>query len=318
MNLYKYDKRYFDIKASETGFIRDNIEKVYRLCDVLEYLNRNPIHSESLALKGGTAINLLIFDMPRLSVDIDLDFCLNLDREEMLEHRKRINADLFTYLQTQGYIFSPEKGKNPHSLDSWVFWYINSAGNKDNIKIEINYSMRSHILPIAEIPLKTTLLDRDFLVRSLSPVELFGSKINALIGRAAARDLYDVDNMIHQEIFSESEMPLLRKCILFYYAVGGSKEFTVDIDFRGIQKLNWMQIKQTLIPMLRRSELFNLDTSKDRVTEFLKDLLVPNAEEQEFLEQFKNKKYSPELLFGDTDLAERVSNHPMALWKIRA
>lgn len=52
-NLYKYDKGYFDKRASETGFIRDNIEKVYRLGDVLEYLNRNPLHRDRLALKGG-------------------------------------------------------------------------------------------------------------------------------------------------------------------------------------------------------------------------------------------------------------------------
>ncbi len=314
--MYKYDKSYFDKKANETGFIRDNIEKAYRLCDVLEYLNRNPLHRERLALKGGTAINLLIFDMPRLSVDIDLDFCMDADRQEMLEQRDRINTDLFTYLQTQGYSASPEKGKNPHSLDSWVFWYINSVGNKDNIKIEINYSMRSHILPTVELPLRTTLLDRELLVRSLSPLELFGSKINALIDRAAARDLYDVDNMIHQEIFSESEMPLLRKCILFYYAVGGSKDFTVDIDFRGIHKLNWMKIKQTLIPMLRRSELFNLEDSKARVTGFLENLLSPSDEEKRFLQLFEQKEYKPELLFNEKDIADSVRNHPMALWKI--
>lgn len=37
---------------------------------------------EHLLLKGGTAINLTIFNLPRLSVDIDLDFVPNLPREE--------------------------------------------------------------------------------------------------------------------------------------------------------------------------------------------------------------------------------------------
>lgn len=55
------------------GFIRDTLEKVYRLADILEYLNTNPILKDSLALKGGTAINLTIFNLPRLSVYIDLD-----------------------------------------------------------------------------------------------------------------------------------------------------------------------------------------------------------------------------------------------------
>ena len=43
--------------------------------------------SSCLALKGGTAINLTIFNLPRLSVDIDLDFSENINRDEMLEKR---------------------------------------------------------------------------------------------------------------------------------------------------------------------------------------------------------------------------------------
>lgn len=80
MNLYKYDKAFLEQKAKETGFVRDNLEKVYRLTDVLMYLNTNPNLSERLVLKGGTAINLTVFNMPRLSVDIDLDFNGNCNR----------------------------------------------------------------------------------------------------------------------------------------------------------------------------------------------------------------------------------------------
>lgn len=46
--------------------------------------------SNALALKGGTAINLTIFNLPRLSVDIDMDFSENVPREEMLAIRKQI------------------------------------------------------------------------------------------------------------------------------------------------------------------------------------------------------------------------------------
>lgn len=95
--MYKYDKSYFDKRAKETGFIRDNLEKVFRLADILEYINRNPLHKDCLALKGDIAINLAMFNMPRLSVDIDLDFCKPVSREEMLEYRKKINEDLVTF-----------------------------------------------------------------------------------------------------------------------------------------------------------------------------------------------------------------------------
>lgn len=315
--MYKYDKSYFDKRARETGFIRDNLEKVYRLIDILEYLNQNPLHKDYLALKGGTAINLIIFNLKRISVDIDLDFCKPLAKEEMLEYRKRINEDLITFLHTQGYSPNPKKGKNPHSLDSWVFWYINSAGNKDNIKVEINYSMRTHILPTVEMPIQTDIFERSFPIRALSPLELFGSKINALIGRAAARDLYDIYNMVYFGTFDESELPMLRKCFLFYYAVGSSKEIVIPFDLSLVDALKWSKIKQTLLPMLRRSEHFDLDVVKGRVKSFLGELLELDTREKEFLQRFKTKEYLPELLFEDVEIVDRIRNHPMALWKIR-
>lgn len=317
ITLYKYDKSYFEMKVSETGFIRDNLEKVYRLVDILEYLNTNPLHKESLALKGGTAINLTAFNMPRLSVDIDLDFCINTTREGMLESRNAINNDLIQYLHTQGYTLDTKKGKNPHSLDSWVFWYINSVGNKDNIKVEINYSLRSHILPIEDIKISTDLIDREILIKVLSPLELFGTKLNALINRAAARDLYDIDNMIYYGIFDESQLNMLKKCFLFYYAVGSGKEFNPNIDISKIENLNRKEIKQSLLPMLRRSDLFELEISKKRVINFISDLLILEDSEREFLTRFDTKEYLPELLFKDFEIISRIKDHPMALWKIR-
>jgi predicted nucleotidyltransferase component of viral defense system len=316
-NLYKYSKNYFGKRASETGFIRDSLEKVYRLADILEYINTNPLHRDCLALKGGTAINLTVFNMPRLSVDIDLDFCKLITRKEMLGYRMRINEDLIAFLQTQGYSLNLERSKNPHSLDSWVFWYQNSAGNRDNIKIEINYSMRAHILPIIDLPIQTDLLERSFDLKVLSPLELFGTKINALISRTASKDLYDIDNMVYFGTFDESELPMLKKCSLFYFAVGSGKKFETTFDLSEIDSLTWNKIKQTLLPVLRRSDKFDLDVSRNRVKRFLNELINLERGEQEFLHRFKKKEYLPELLFDDAVIIDRIKNHPMALWKIR-
>jgi predicted nucleotidyltransferase component of viral defense system len=81
--LSNYDSIYFGKKAKELGFVRDTLEKVTRLADTLEHLNINPVFKDSLALKGGTAINLTIFNLPRLSVDIDMDYLINNRREEI-------------------------------------------------------------------------------------------------------------------------------------------------------------------------------------------------------------------------------------------
>ena len=74
VSLSNYDKIFIGKRAVELGFVRDTLEKVYPLADILEYLNTNSLLKESLALKGGTAINLTIFNLPSLSVDIDLDY----------------------------------------------------------------------------------------------------------------------------------------------------------------------------------------------------------------------------------------------------
>ena len=84
--MNSYNKQALDIIAKEQGFIRDNLEKVMRLVEILNYFHDSPLLSKSLVLKGGTAINLTVFQLPRLSVDIDLDFTVDCDRDRRSEH----------------------------------------------------------------------------------------------------------------------------------------------------------------------------------------------------------------------------------------
>lgn len=98
VSLFNYDIIYIGKKAKKLGFLRDTLEKVTRLADILEYFNTNSLLKDSLALKGGTAINLTIFNLPRLSVDIDLDYLKNESREKMLEKRKTINNVIDRYM----------------------------------------------------------------------------------------------------------------------------------------------------------------------------------------------------------------------------
>lgn len=89
--------------AKDMGFVRDTLEKVYRLADVLKFMEEDELLSKSIALKGGTAINLTIFDLPRLSVDIDLDYCKSIEREEMLADREAITDRINKYMMANGY-----------------------------------------------------------------------------------------------------------------------------------------------------------------------------------------------------------------------
>lgn len=313
-----YDIIYLGKKAEELGFVRDTLEKVTRLTDILEYLNTHPILKHSLALKGGTAINLTIFNLPRLSVDLDLDYLITNSREEMLESREVLTTTIDRYMTAQGYSRNP-RTKNPHSLDSWVYDYMGASGNKDNVKIEVNYSLRSHILEAEERPIINEHFSSEYEVKSLAPLEIYGSKINALLSRAAARDLYDARNMIHYGLFDESEEEILKKCVVFYAAISARDKSRINktFDTRAIDSITERKIKTDLNPVIKTENDFELGSAKKLVKDFIADLMVLTPEEKQFLDRFEKGEYTPELLFEDLNVLNRIKKHPMALWKTR-
>lgn len=318
--MNSYNKTYLERVAKENGFLRDNLEKMLRLTKILQFIHQNELLKDSLVLKGGTAINLTVFDLPRLSVDIDLDMDNNCSREDMIQIRAKINQELLLYMNSEEYVLK-QGSKNPHTLDSWVFGYTNAGGAYDNIKIEINYSDRCHVLPIKEQTTSVEILG-DITVKTLSPIELYASKIKALTSRAAVRDIYDVYGMIKANLFaSKEERELLRKIFVFYNAIGSSckaEEVTLKFEnFPHIENLEFHQVRDHLLPVLKKSERFDFNAAKDEVIKFLNDFLVFSADERLFIEHFNHRNYRPEILFKDSHIVERISNHPMALWKCR-
>lgn len=308
-----YNRTDIDNLAKETNYIRDNVEKIVRLSGILRQLNADSLFADNLALKGGTAINLVIAPLPRLSVDIDLDFTDNCVRMAMMRKRKEINERLDAYMNSEGYRRTP-RSKSPLSIDSWVYQYTNSVGNNDNIKIEINYSMRCHILPIVR---KSILIPQlgDFTVRTLDVVELYATKIKALLERGAARDLYDVHNMIEHNIIEEQQKPTLRKGIIFYSVLGSDTKRENLFSLDSISRLQFKQIRASLLPVLKKGTYFELESIKNQVVSYLKELLTITDTEEKFIRFFYEGLYKPELLFDDKSITDSVANHPMAIWK---
>ena len=310
-----YDKLALGKKAREYSFNRDTFEKMSRLTEILQFLNSEREISPLLALKGGTAINLTVFNLPRLSVDIDLDFTENLSKDDTRARRARINEILGRYMTAQGYSIK-DKSKNIHALDSFVYSYTNAAGNPDNIKVEINYMLRCHALPPIEVTTQTSEAFSPFPIRTLSPIEIFASKIVALSSRAAARDLYDMNNVVYFGLFDDTDLTLLRKCAVLYLAITGDKGAR-GFDFTKMSAITERTIKTDLYPMIRNAERFDFAAAKERVTVFLSELLTLTDKEKSFLQRFSKGYYEPELLFDDKDIIDRIKNHPMAAWRIR-
>lgn len=315
MKMYKYDKVYLGNKSKELGFNRDTLEKVTRLYDILRFMNTLPLLKNNLALKGGTAINFTMLDLPRLSVDIDLDFVINCSKEEMFTLRESIGKAIHKYMTSEDYKLSP-KTKAPHSLDAFVYQYIGVSGNYDNIKIEINYSLRAHIDPTEHVQTNQPFFTNDFQIHRLSVVEIFASKINALMTRAAARDLYDVYNMIKYKLIKDIHLNHLRKAIVFYCAIT-SKQKDKIFNIEMLDSIDKRKIKRDLIPVLSKGDTFNFNVAKEVVKTYILELLNLTTEEKTFIERFNDHQYEPSLLFGNDQILKRIENHPMALWRTK-
>ncbi len=297
--------------AKETGFIRDNLEKTVHLIEILDVLFASP-WKDRLVLKGGTAINLFYAGLPRLSVDVDLDYCGD-GKEETIKDKTAIAEFISGALLPMGYRLS-DAGKSYYALDSFVLNYTNTAGNQDNVKIEINYLDRCHVLPPSLKQVDIFEMRGTAPVRSLALEELYGSKIAALLSRGKPRDLFDVYYALEKEIIKPT--PALRKCALFYDCIGGRNLAASHgaFDFANLSKRDFQRM---LNPMLHKGVPFHHEAAIAKVSSFLAGLFQFEADELEFARLFAIKEYRPELLFDDLDIVKRIKDHPMALWRMR-
>lgn len=311
-------RHYIENIAKETGFINSTLEKVERLLKILTWINNDEKLNKLLALKGGTAINIAVFNFPRLSVDIDLDLTENLNKEEMIVQREIIHNLIIQYLNANNYKINVEKSKNVYALDSIVAEYIDVKGNVDNIKIEINYMNRVHILETKKIEVSTDIFkDKLLMIHCLNPIEIYAAKICALLDRTTARDLFDVYTLSKYELFDKEEKLLLRQCFMLeYIAICGYKLENMKID--NIEKLKKQDIKTKLLPTLkdRNPQKNNVDEMKQAVREYLKDILVIDNNTKLFYDKFQKGIYEPELLFENKEIIERIKKHPMIIWKL--
>lgn len=152
--------------------------------------------SPRFALKGGTALNLFLQDMPRLSVDIDVVFTDHtLDRQSAL---RAIAADLKAVksaISAMGYRADLPTTKSGDDVKLFV------TGNGSRIKVEVNFVFRGTVLPVTRRPLiamAQELFTTDIILPVLDTAELYGSKLVAAMDRQHPRDIFDVLKMLER------------------------------------------------------------------------------------------------------------------------
>ena len=90
-------------EANSTGFRPALLEKVVHLLSLLDALREHPPLRDTLVLKGGTALNLFTFAVPRLPVDIDVNYVGAEGRNEMLTDRPAIERALQSVASREGF-----------------------------------------------------------------------------------------------------------------------------------------------------------------------------------------------------------------------
>jgi predicted nucleotidyltransferase component of viral defense system len=143
------------------------------------------------ALHGGTAINLFIRNMPRLSVDIDLTYLPLEDRNTSIsrinEALSRISLNIEKRIRGARITTRLDAGK------------ILIHANGVDVKIEVNLVNRGVLSPPVELTLCSgaqASFDAFCEVQVAPLGQLFGGKIIAALDRQHPRDLFDVQYLL--------------------------------------------------------------------------------------------------------------------------
>ncbi len=167
------------------------------------------------ALKGGTAINLFVRDMPRLSVDIDLAY-LPVDEPRVTALKRisealgRIAAEIKKAIP--GAKVQESRVQKPVRVTKLIV-----ATGQTRIKIEPNEVIRGSVFPVEERELTRCaedMFERSVTARTLSVADLYGGKLCAALDRQHPRDLFDLAVLLKHEGITDE----IRKAFVVYLA----------------------------------------------------------------------------------------------------
>lgn len=166
---------------------------------------------DCFALKGGTAINLFVRDLPRLSVDIDLAFLPLSPRDEAL---RATGAALATMASYAGRVIPGLRVIDAGSVDAPKQI---AATDQARIKVEPNPVLRGTVFP-AEIrrlvPMAESLFEMSVSAPVLSHADLYAGKLCAALDRQHPRDWFDVRLLLGHEGLDDG----LRQAFVVYLA----------------------------------------------------------------------------------------------------
>lgn len=302
-------------ESERTGFRADLLEKVALLLHLLSSFQNHPFLKGKLALKGGTALNLFFLDVPRLSIDIDLNYVAHSILEEMIEDRPKVEKALTAVFSREG--FTVKRMPEDHAGGKWILGYQGAFGQPGNLEVDLNFMFRVPLWPVSYKTSRAIGSWAAYDIPLLDMHEIAAGKLAALFARHQARDLFDCHELFDPEGLDQSKV---RAAFIAYGAMNRKDWRTVslnDVEF------DPKELARHLTPTLRSAsvqEIGNTEAFGKRLVEETKEalsFLFPFSDsEKEFLDRLLDQgEIIPALLTDDADLQSKIQGHPLLAWK---
>ena len=301
--------------ADALGFRPDTLEKVFRLLSLLETLRSNAFLRPRVALKGGTALNLFLFDVPRLSMDIDLNYVGSGDRATMLADKPKLEQSIQAVCAREG--LTVKRVPSEHAGGKWRLSFVNAAGSSDKLEVDLNFMLRVPLWPVSTQDSKALgpVVAKDIAV--VDRHELAAGKLAALCARNASRDVFDARELLRRPDLEPSK---LRLAFVVYGGLNRKDWRTVRVEDVSAEA---PELKREIVPMLRADvrpkepEIAAWTETLVRETRELMAAVLPlAAHELEFLERLNGAgDVVPEFLTDDPAMQALIRDQPGLKWK---
>ena len=308
--------------ARATGFPAVEVEKPARLLALLDDLAAHPYLGERVALFGGTALNMFLLDIPRLSFDLDLNYIGSADPNVMKAERPRFDAELASLAGAHGLEVRRRPGRKSHAGGKWVLPYQTAWGTRNTLSVDVNFVRR---VPLWDPTRRSSHRLGRWQATGVPVVdahELAAGKLRAYCERGYPRDLYDA-GLIPD--LPGLDLDRLRTAFVVFAA--GSRKDWRSVDQNPPPRVSLTDLARELRPSLPEAEANLLRRVyadryraelEQRAAVALRLVLPFRPAERAFLDQARgHAEVVPELLTDDPLLRQRIVAEPWLKWRMQ-
>ncbi len=304
--------------ASAAGFPVESYERVHALVRLLQALRAHPFTKERVALKGGTALNLFMFELPRLSVDIDLNYIGAADVDTMRADRPELERAAAQICGRLGYQI--KRSPKEWAGGKWILSYERAEkGRKGNLELDIVYTLRTPLWPASPRESRTIGGETASII-VLDDYELAAGKLAAAVARSASRDVFDA-----RELLKSNQLPDTAKLRLGFVLYGSWNAVDwLTVTPESVTTTS-KDVFNQLAPLLRadiRPDAKSVATWTTTLldeTRALMGRVLPLADhEREFIRRVNTTgEVAPELLTTDEAMRALIRGHAHLNWKVK-